>query len=190
MRKSASPRPRPAPPEHLGFLARIVISLLLAIAATAQDQDLIKSAADAFNSGNYEKAIQLLEQVRTRSGNCEILFYLGLSRYRLRELDPAIVDLAGAASCEPHSVAFNLALAEAYSAKGDDNRALAAFEQVLRLDPQNVSALQAASILYLRHDMSDKALLVLKRLARLKKDAKIEADLGAAYAAHNQFEEA
>ncbi len=169
----------------------IAISLFLIGRGTAQHRDLLEQGGQAFNRGDYARAIELLQQARAGSADCKIPFYLGLSRYRLHQLDGAIVDLASAAKCDPQSLEFNTALAEAYSAKGDDNRALTAFEAVLKLDAQNIPALRSASILYLRHDMSDKALTVLQRLVALEKnDAGANADLAAAYAAHNQFAEA
>ncbi|MDQ2712213.1 MAG: tetratricopeptide repeat protein [Acidobacteriota bacterium] len=167
------------------------IAISLVLLGTAQTRDLLEEGGQAFNSGDYPQAIKLFERARVVSANCKIPFYLGLSRYRLQLLDGAIVDLASAAKCDSQSIEFNTALAEAYSAKGDDNRALTAFETVLKLDPGNTPALRSASILYLRHDMSDKALEVLQKLVALdKNDAGAAADLAAAYAAHNQFTEA
>ncbi len=171
--------------------AAIAISLCAPVKGVAQPQDLMQDAGNAFNRGDYREAIRRFETVRAHSADCQIPFYMGLSHYRLRELDAAIVDLATAAKCNPQSVEFNAALAEAFIQKGDDNRALASYENVINLDPGNVAALRAASILYIRHDMSDQALTVLRKLVALdSKDSRAAADLAAAYAAHNQFTEA
>lgn len=169
----------------------IAISLFLLAGARAQSRDLLDDAGRAFTRGDYAQAIKLLDKARLSSTDCKIPFYLGLSRYRLREMDGAIIELASAVSCNPQSVEFYSALAEAYSAKGDDNLALSAFESVLKLDPKNIPALRAASILYMRYDMSGKAKLVLQQLVALdKKDSGAAADLAAAYAAESQFVEA
>ena len=169
----------------------IAISLLLLGGDAAQARDLLEDAGHAFDRGDYTQAIKLFEQARASSADCKIPFYIGLSRYRLRQLDDAIVNLASAASCNSQSIEFNAALAEAYAEKGDDNRALAAFETVLKLDPENIAGLRSASVLYLRHDMSYQALAVLQKLVGLdKNDARAAADLAAAYAAHGQFSEA
>lgn len=175
---------------NIGYLL-IAISLALLAREAAQAGDQLAAAGQAFNRGDYSQAIRLLEEARTSSKDCEIPFYIGLSQYRLRQLDHAIVELASAASCNPQSIRFHTALAEAYAEKGDDNRSLAAFEYILQLDPQSIAALRSASILYLRHDMSDKALPVLEKLVALDKtDARAAADLASTYAAHNQYPEA
>jgi tetratricopeptide (TPR) repeat protein len=169
----------------------IAISLVLIDRTAAQAPNVLEEAGRAFDRGNYIRAIQLFETARSNSADCKIPFYIGLSRYRLQQLDEAIVDLATAANCNPQSVEFNSALAEAYVQKGDDNRALAAFGAVIKLDPRNIPALRAASTLYLRHDMSDEALAALQTLVALDKtDARATADLAAAYAAHGQLAEA
>ncbi len=169
----------------------IVISLVLLGGKSTQAGDLLDDAGAAFNRGDYTLAIKLFEEARARSKDCHIPFYVGLSQYRLQQLDSAIVNLASAASCNPQSSEFEMALAEAYIQKGDDNRALTTLEAVLKLDPQNVPALRFASILYLRHDLSYKALVVLESLVALdKNDARAAADLAAAYAAHSRFADA
>ncbi|MDQ2776264.1 MAG: tetratricopeptide repeat protein [Acidobacteriota bacterium] len=169
----------------------IATSVALLCGETALPRDLLGEAGRAFNRGDYTQTIKLLEQARAGSSDCRISYFLGLSRYRLQQLEGAIIDLASAASCDPQSIEFLTALAEAYSAKGDDNRALTVLETVLKLDARNIPALRAASSLYLRHDMSDKALTVLQRLVELdKNDAPAAADLAAVYAAHNQVAEA
>src|SRR5579863_2888268 len=103
----------------------LAISLVLLGTDAARSRDLVEDAGHAFDRGDYAQAIKLLEEARANSADCKISFYIGLSRYRLHQLDDAIVNLASAASCNPQSTEFNAALAEAYSQKGDDNRALA-----------------------------------------------------------------
>ena len=166
-------------------------SLLFFSASLLYGADLLTEGGRAFDRGDYREAIRLLEAARSQSSDCRISFYLGLSHYRLQQLDEAIIDLAGATKCAPRSTEFRSALAEAYAQKRDDNRALAELEAILELDPGNVAALRAAAALYLRHDMSEKALAALEKLATFdKNNAAVEADLAAAYAANNRLDEA
>jgi tetratricopeptide (TPR) repeat protein len=114
-----------------------------------------------------------------------------VAHYRLRQLDSALIALRSAAECDPGAVDSRIALAEAYAQKGDDNRALAAFEAALRIQPDAHLALRGAAALYLRHDMNTQAVAVLKKLAQREPvDAQVHADLGAAYAGVNDTERA
>jgi tetratricopeptide (TPR) repeat protein len=169
----------------------LAISLLVLWPGFSTAQNRLDAAGQAFNRGDYRQAIRLFENLRASSSDCDISYYLGLSHYRLKELDDAIVDLAIAASCQPKSVGFNTALAEAYIQKGDDNRALTTLQTILQLDPKNIAALSSASTLYLRHDMSDDALPILERLVSLDStNTQATTDLAAAYAAHGQTAQA
>jgi tetratricopeptide (TPR) repeat protein len=167
------------------------VVLLLLIGSVAWSNDLLEDAGHAFDRADYKHAIELFKKARATDADCKIPFYLGLSHYRLRQLGESIVDLASAVSCNPQSVEFNTALAEAYVEWGDDDLALNTFQTLLKLDPDNVGALRSASILYLRHNMSDEVIPVLEKLVALdRNDARASADLAAAYAAHGRFAEA
>ncbi len=141
--------------------------------------------------------INLLCLAAARAGgdNCDAAYQRGLAHYREKQLDAAMTDFAGAAECEaksqhPSSLP-NIALAEAYVEKGDDNRALANYEMALRIRPDDISALRAAVIVYLRHDFNDRAAPLVERLTRLiPNDAQAHADLGAIYAASGKPAEA
>lgn len=154
-------------------------------------------ARDAFAKHEYERAAKLFGAIAEGPERCEASLYEGLSLQRSGRMNEAIVVLQSASSCgntaDPH-----LGLAQAWIAKGDDNRAAAALESALRIDGHNKEALRSLGALYLRHEVNDKAAVALQRLvSESPGDANAHADLGAALAglldygrAQTEFQEA
>jgi len=156
----------------------VTIAVLLQAA-----QDHVAEAKTALAAGRYQEVIQLLEQERDGSARCEVSFYLGLARYRLRQLDQAIIDLQSATQCVPVSSEHLVALAAAYADKGDDDRAVAALDAAIDLKPDDVEAVRAAAALDLKHERNERAIVKLEKLTSMEsKNAQAHADLGAAYA--------
>lgn len=161
-------------------------------------QTPLEEAKKIFAAADFAKAAGMLRGIRGGTDGCEAEYYLGLSLLRLRQLDEAIVALRSAAVCGPSDVAANMALAEAWLAKGDENRAAALLEAVVAKEPANVAALRSLASIYLRHELNDKAVETLQRLIKIRpEDAQTRADLGAALAgtldfvkAQEQFEQA
>lgn len=150
----------------------------------------IEEARQAFEKRDFEEAVRLFAAVPDGPDRCEALFYEGLSLQRLRRSHESIVALQSAAACSP-TAGPQLALAEAWITKGDDNRAAAALEAVLKSEPRNADALRAISSLYLRHELNDKAVAALQTLVALTpEEAQAHADLGAAYAGAVRYEQA
>jgi TolA-binding protein len=52
---------------------------------------VLDQAKRAFDQGDYAAAARLFEQVQQTSPGCDILFYLGLARYRLKQPDAALI---------------------------------------------------------------------------------------------------
>ncbi len=165
-------------------------SLAAAILAWA-DQDPVSAGKRAFDEGKYTEAIRLLQAVPAGANACEVHFITGLARYRLRQLDQALIDLQSAAECDPKSAELRVALAEAYLQKGNDNKALLALQSALNIQPDNKTALSDASAVYLRHEMNAEAVATLEKLVAVEpKNAQARTDLGAAYAGALNFEKA
>jgi tetratricopeptide (TPR) repeat protein len=164
--------------------------LILGLAAIASAQHL-EQGKQAFEAGNYQKAIELFEQAQEQSQQCEVLFYIGVARYRLNDLDSAIISFQSAASCDSNLFEAHVALAESYTQKGNYTQALLSYEEALRVQPNHPGVLRAASALYTRHQLNDKALPLLQRLVALKDDdPSLRADLGALYGAMGDLESA
>lgn len=177
------------------MFARVLAPLVLASLAWCQT---LEQAKRAFDAGNYAVAAQLFEKANRESPRCETVFYLGLTRYRLKQVDSAVIAFGEAVQCDPKMTMAYLALGEAYTEKGNDTEALAAYERALALEPRNQDALRAAAFLYTRDDLNEKAAATLKILVKVApRDPRAHADLGGAYfsmgqqdAAEKEFQEA
>lgn len=164
------------------------MALPLVSAAAGQS---VENAKRAFDAGRYEEAARLFEQVHRATGRCDVRFFLGIARYRLGQVDAALVAFQAAGACDPKLAAAHLALAEAYLERGNEAGALTAFEKVLRVAPGNVDALHGAASLYLRGERNAQAIPLLERLvAAAPGNARARTDLAAALAVSGRRAEA
>lgn len=67
-------------------------------------QQALEQAKRAFDAGNYAAAAQLFEKAHQESQRCEIPFYLGLARYRLKQTDAALIAFQVAVRCDPKMI--------------------------------------------------------------------------------------
>ena len=142
-------------------------------------------------AGRYQNAAKLFEEENSSSGRCDALFYAGAARYKLNQFGPALIDFQAASACDPAAVAPRIAIAESYGQKRNFDKAIAIYEQVLAMEPANLSALRGAAAIYLEREENEKALpLLVKLVAAARADAHVHADLGAAYAATGNREQA
>jgi tetratricopeptide (TPR) repeat protein len=156
---------------------------LMAVGSLAWCQAL-EQAKRAFDKGDYSTAARLFEQAHQASPACEILFYLGLARYRLNQGDTALIAFRAAVECDPKLVPAHMALAAAYVERHNTAEALAAYLRVLAIDPRHTGALDGAAAIYLGSNANEKAIELLERSIQVDpRDADAHADLAAAYAA-------
>ena len=145
---------------------------------------VLEQAKRAFDAGDYSAAAQLFEKAHKAAPRCEILFYLGMARHRLMQRDAALIAFQSSVQCNPKLVLAHLALAEAYSERGNESEALSAYNRVLALEPVNPAALRGAAAIYLRNQVNDKATALLEVLTKVDgRDQQAHTDLAAAYAA-------
>lgn len=158
-------------------------SAIFLLASLAWGQAL-EQGKRAFDNGDYASATRLFEQAHKASPNCEILFFIGLARYRLKQSEPALIAFRSATECDPKLIPAHLALAEAYTERHNDSEALAAYDRVLSLDPKNPAALSGAAGIYLKGKSNPRTVELLEALVAVAPgDADAHADLAAAYAA-------
>jgi tetratricopeptide (TPR) repeat protein len=151
----------------------------------------LKKAEPAFNAGRYPEALTLFQRAQSESLNCGLGFYIGMTQYRLERLDVAIASFAASLACNPQLFLADRALGDAYLEKGDDNRALAAYEAAVKVQPDDPETLRTAAHLCLKHQLNQRAIPLLERLVQLLPgDPDAKADLGAAYGASEEMEKA
>ena len=164
----------------LRFLA--VCSLTLLAWWPGWGQTALQQGERAFEAGNYAEAARLFEAAHKQSPRCDILFFLGMAQYRMKQADSALISFQSAVQCDPKLTFAYLGLGEAYAERGNDDEALAAYAQVLKLEPKNRDALRGAGELYLRDKLFEKAVETIEALVKLDPaNPKAHADLGAAY---------
>jgi len=151
----------------------------------------VEKAEQAFDAGQYAEALDLFQRAEAETPRCDLLFYIGLTHYRLQHLDEAIASFASCAACNPRFGVAQHALGDAYLAKGDDNRALAAYEAALAIQPDDLETLRAAVQLDIKHELNIRALPLLERYVKLQpNDVEAKAELGSVYAALGQLDKA
>lgn len=167
---------------------RFLVLLPLATLGWCQPLDQAKRA---FDRADYATAARLFEQAQKASPNCEIRFFLGLTRYRLKQPDEALIAFQSAVECDPKLIPAHLALAEAYEERRNDSEALAAFDRVLKVDPKNIDALSGAADIYLKSKANDKAAALLEMLIAVQPvNPDAHAELAAAYGASGDRQKA
>jgi tetratricopeptide (TPR) repeat protein len=173
------------------MVLRFAAAWILVIVLRGQTQVAgpLDRAQRAFDAQRYAEAAELFETARQRDPACNISFYLGLARYRLHQVDAALIAFQEAANCDPKLTLAYIALGEAYAERGNDAEALAAYDRALRLEPENPSGLRGAAALFLRAKLNAKAAAALEIVVRKEPaDAQAHADLGAAYFATGNLE--
>jgi superkiller protein 3 len=143
----------------------------------------------AFDSARYQEAIRIWQSGDPE--DCEIPFYIGLAQYRLQRVREALIQFRAAVACAPNGLLPRIALAQATAASGDQSRALAHYEDALKIDPDSIDAVRGAAFLSVANQLNDKAVGLLERLLKLApNDAAARAQLGAVYAALGRMEAA
>lgn len=138
----------------------------------------------AFDRGDYPTAIRLFEAANQKKPECTNSLYIGLARYRLKQVNEALIAFRTAVQCDPKLAAGYLALGDAYAARGNDGEALTAYLQVLQLQPKEGAALRAAATLYLKAGLHREAQPLLEALVTATpKSVDARTDLGAVLAA-------
>ena len=93
----------------------LIVTLLFCFWGSAQTEALFNRATDAYNEGNYEKAITTYEQILDKGEHSAALYYnLGNSYYKLNQIAPSIYYYEKALLLRPNDpeIKNNLAYAQ------------------------------------------------------------------------------
>ena len=145
-------------------MTALIQCLLLAFAENAT----VTAGKKAFDRAQYEEAIRIWQSGNSK--DCEVPFYIGLAQYRLKRISEALIQFRTAVSCAPNQLLPRIALAEALAASGDQNRAIAQYEEALKIDPNSIDALRPAAFLSVTNQLNDKAVGLLERLLKIAPD--------------------
>src|ERR1041385_110097 len=92
-----------------------------ALAASVAWCQALEQAQRAFDAGRYAEAARLFEKAHQDSRRCDILFFLGMARYRMQQPDAALIAFQSAIQCDPKLLPAHLAMGEAYAERGNRN---------------------------------------------------------------------
>ena len=134
------------------FVACVI--LLLGVYRAAAASDVPEEARAAFSSGDYSRAIQVLDRAAAAAPNdAAVQHLLARSYFESDEFDRAISAAEKSTALEPKSSTYHELLGRAYGEKAGRSgwwKALALakksrkeFETAVQLDPHNFSAMQA-----------------------------------------------
>jgi tetratricopeptide (TPR) repeat protein len=95
---------------------------------------------------NYEKAIFAYDELEKRLGVEESISFQKQSLYlRLNRLDDAVKEIENLIEEYPERIEYYGALAEMYEVNGEKEKAVATYNRLLEMDPDNPAALMAAA---------------------------------------------
>lgn len=156
------------------------VSTLCAYASTLEQAEDWHSALDV-----YKRAIQLQPE------NNELIARLGACCLELGKTEAAMAALAPAAESNPDDLALQQTAAKAYAQAKMWADALPVFERVVRLAPDDVSALKQAALASVNTGDRQHAIELLHRAAALEpENADVHAHLAHVYAGDERWEEA
>jgi tetratricopeptide (TPR) repeat protein len=124
-----------------------------------------RRAQEDFNAGNYSLAERDLSRaLKAEPQNWTLWFYLGITRARLKEMQPAVEALERARLLAPREapIYFNLGLL--YLEKSDVQKALQVYREGLALEPTDAATNQNYALLLMQQRMFREAIEPLRRL--------------------------
>ncbi len=99
--------------------------------------ELVIEAGAYFRERNYGKAVTFFEEALKAKPSAEIYYYLALCYQEMKENDKALAYLKDGVKKFPHDSNLYKSLGLLYYQSGKDNDAKQAFEEVLKLNPED-----------------------------------------------------
>ncbi|MET4370805.1 tetratricopeptide (TPR) repeat protein [Bradyrhizobium sp. LB12.1] len=129
---------------RLPLVLHILVVLLTLNAAKAEDLAVVTSKADRyFSQGKYKDAqLEYLKAARVSPNNPTILYNLGLTDFKLRNLDAALMLFNGAIGQDPKNGWYFNARGSTYTAKRNLAAALGDFDSAVAIESGNATFLE------------------------------------------------
>jgi tetratricopeptide (TPR) repeat protein len=135
--------------------------------AAAPDESRLVLASLLFRTGRFAEARDLLERlVQKNPSSTDLYLHLGDMRVRLGDAPGALAAFRKARDLNPGDAAAAFGFARALDSTGQKQQAANAYEEVLKIDPNNPRALN--NLAYLKADLGvdlDRALTMAQRAA-------------------------
>jgi tetratricopeptide (TPR) repeat protein len=141
-------------PRRLLAAMVLVSPALLATTPGVKQDELVDAGRQAFETGDYPKAVQLLQEAEAKnSQNGEVHLLLAKTYFEMQKHDEAIASAEKAVALEPQNSVYHEWLGRTYGEKADHSGILSGmslakktrkeFETAVRLDEMNFSARQS-----------------------------------------------
>jgi tetratricopeptide (TPR) repeat protein len=153
------------------------------LSADLKGDELYDAAKAAFERGNYQSAVELLEKVVAADPKHKTAWMdLGRAHMVLRQTDDAITAFKKQAELNPYDEYAYSALGWAYTTERKYDDAAAAFNKAIEINPLSEYAHGALGSMYQESHQYEKAVPELEKAVSLKADdAALEINLGDAY---------
>jgi tetratricopeptide (TPR) repeat protein len=162
-----------------------VLVLLLSAGASAQAPDYRRELGNARvleRAGNQAEAIAIYEKIFAEQPEYQAVFpYLKAAYMKAGMYDRLIEACAVASKIRPKDTSVYMALGEAWAAKGENDRAVQSWEEIIRIDPENRNNYATAGYELGHHGMQEEEIEVYQRGEKVLGETAFARELARAY---------
>ena len=170
--------------EELGRYSEAEEALKKGLDKSANDSQILSSLADnLIQQGKWESASSILKKILYTSTKTleksQALYSLGLVHSELKDWSKALDYLKRAKDLDPTNDDILIALGQVFVNRDEPHKAVAAFKEALRINPDNVKILKESARIYIQIGLLSEAEESLRRL--IESDQKKPEDMGFTY---------
>lgn len=151
-----------------------------------------KQAADRIRAGDFDGALQLLQEAQRRSlDDADVLYLIGLAHSGMKQWSDAATALERVTELRPGFAPAYFQLAVCHSKLGDSERALATYDKHLSLEPGNAPSAYNSGLILFEAGRIEQALARFEQgLAASPEDPELQEMLGRCYVHQGKLREA
>ncbi|MCM8833206.1 MAG: CDC27 family protein [Candidatus Omnitrophica bacterium] len=148
------------------ILINLIIITLLSFGK--ESKDFINEGIVYLKAEEYEKAINIFEQIsKTSSENSDVYYYLGEAYFRKGKTDKAISNLQKAININPQNFSYYYTLALVYLSQNKKNEAIDTLNKIISISPLSFYG-KNAQRLKDEIEKSEKEIQIVKKWEQLK----------------------